>query len=166
MKKSIEFTQEEIDIIIKMYNKENLSTVDIGKKFKVGQYTILNVLRRSKIKIKNIRSAHKYEEIYFNDLKSIERNAKNRNISFNISIEYLWELYIAQNRKCNLSRIPIKFDSECRLSDGTASLDRISSSNGYIEGNVQWIHKDINLMKNYFNQDFFIDICKKIAYYN
>ncbi len=29
----------------------------------------------------------------------------------------------------------------------TASVDRIDSSKGYIEGNVRWIHKDVNRMK-------------------
>jgi hypothetical protein len=45
----------------------------------------------------------------------------------------------------------------------TASLDRIDSSKGYCEDNVQWVHKDINRMKNTFDQDYFISLCKLIA---
>jgi len=45
----------------------------------------------------------------------------------------------------------------------TASLDRIDSSKGYVKGNLQWVHKDINMMKNHYNQKYFIEICKKVA---
>jgi hypothetical protein len=53
-----------------------------------------------------------------------------------------------------------------KLNLTTASLDRIDSSKGYIEGNVQWIHKHINKMKNNFNESYFIEICKKISQKN
>jgi hypothetical protein len=42
-------------------------------------------------------------------------------------------------------------------------LDRVDSSKGYIEGNVQWVHKTINLMKQSFNQKEFIHFCKLVA---
>lgn len=47
--------------------------------------------------------------------------------------------------------------------DSTASLDRIDSSKDYTIGNVQWIHKSINLMKNVIPQDIFVEWCVKIA---
>ena len=37
------------------------------------------------------------------------------------------------------------------------SLDRIDSSKGYEENNVQWVHKDINLMKNKYDNKYFIE---------
>jgi archaellum component FlaC len=43
------------------------------------------------------------------------------------------------------------------------SLDRIDSKLGYIEGNVQWLHKDVNYMKQEYSQEYYIDICKKVA---
>jgi len=49
------------------------------------------------------------------------------------------------------------------LSKSTASVDRIDSNKGYIKGNVQFVHKDINLMKNVLNIEYFIEMCKKIA---
>lgn len=48
----------------------------------------------------------------------------------------------------------------------TASLDRIDSSKGYIKGNIQWIYKDLNLIKQNFEQKYFIDLCNKIANFN
>lgn len=47
--------------------------------------------------------------------------------------------------------------------DGTASLDRIDSSKGYVEGNVHWVHKDINIMKWDFPLETFIKMCKFVA---
>lgn len=93
------------------------------------------------------------------------KGAKERNIEFSISMEYAWNLFIKQNQKCALTN-----DDICmyRLfsSKQTASLDRIDNSKGYIEGNVQWIHKWINFMKSDFSQEEFIEICKKVVAHN
>jgi len=40
----------------------------------------------------------------------------------------------------------------------TASLDRIDSSIGYTEENVQWIHKDINSLKSNFQESEFFKL--------
>ena len=45
----------------------------------------------------------------------------------------------------------------------TASLDRIDSNKGYTKDNVQFVHKDINWMKQDFEQNKFIEYCKKVA---
>jgi hypothetical protein len=42
-------------------------------------------------------------------------------------------------------------------------LDRIDSSKGYIVGNVQWVHKHVNVMKNIFSQEMFIFICNQVS---
>ena len=87
-------------------------------------------------------------------------------IDFTISIEYAWEVFLSQDRKCALSGEVLLFEHE----DGikvrnfkTASLDRIDSGLGYVEGNVQWVHKDINLMKGRLNQDLFHEWCHKVS---
>mgnify|MGYP007044016634 CR=1 FL=1 len=65
-----------------------------------------------------------------------------------------------------MSGLPIliaKTNKERKLGINTASLDRIDSSKGYIEGNVQWVHKDINWMKQDFNEEYFIFLCSEIT---
>lgn len=94
---------------------------------------------------------------FFNKIKKC---AKSRNIPFNVSIEYLQTLFDSQNYKCALSGIDIYIETS-RIK--TASLDRIDSSKGYIEGNVQWVHKDINNMKMGLDENSFIFYCKKIS---
>lgn len=83
--------------------------------------------------------------------------AKKRGIPFRVSIKTAWVKYVEQNGKCNLSGVDIEF------SDKTASLDRIDSSKGYTKDNIQWVHKDINLMKWVFSQNVFIDLCHLVS---
>lgn len=49
----------------------------------------------------------------------------------------------------------------CRM-DQTASLDRIDSNFGYTETNVQWVHKELNIMKWNLTDKSFVDWCEKI----
>lgn len=81
----------------------------------------------------------------------------------NITIEYIWDLFLKQDRKCALSGIILVFPKHGKDRLYTASLDRIDSFKGYIVDNVQWVHKDINIMKNKFSQEYFIEICKLIS---
>lgn len=94
----------------------------------------------------------------------IKNRAERRGYLIEISIEYAWNLYLQQNKKCALSGLPISFaNSNKKSSETTASLDRIDSSKGYIEGNVQWVHKHVNIMKNIYEQNYFISLCKLIT---
>lgn len=107
-----------------------------------------------------------YGEISANFFASIRNGAKYRKIDFNITIEELWELFLKQNRKCALSGLLLKFKTSNSICDGTASLDRIDSSKTYSIDNVQWIHKDINFMKQEFSQQQFFNYCKEIVAHN
>jgi len=80
---------------------------------------------------------------------------------FSLDIKFGWELFEAQNRKCALTGLPIYFD-KC-TGNTTASLDRIDSTLGYEKDNVQWVHKDVNKMKNVYSVEYFIKICKLVA---
>lgn len=43
------------------------------------------------------------------------------------------------------------------------SIDRIDSSVGYVEGNMQWVHKDVNRMKQEFSESYFIETCRLVC---
>ena len=78
-------------------------------------------------------------------------------------------IYIAQDMKCALSGIPIVFANSMKLvqsGNTTASIDRKDSNIGYIEDNVQWVHKDINMMKQKMSNSELIKYCKLIVEYN
>lgn len=107
-------------------------------------------------------------EISGNIWDSIKRGAdgsKGRGeIKFSITIEYAWELFLRQERLCALSGLLLHFpETTTKTNSRTASLDRIDSSKGYIEGNVQWVHKDINKMKNCLEESYFVELCEMVA---
>lgn len=85
-----------------------------------------------------------------------------RHIPVIVTMRYAWDLFLIQNRKCALSGIELCFPKG-RSNNGTASIDRIDSSHGYIEDNIQWVHKSVNLMKNRLPQKDFIEFCKLVA---
>lgn len=100
---------------------------------------------------------------YFTRLLS---GAKKRKHPFNITIEYLWKLFLKQERKCALSGLPLDFTyGRNHHHKGTASVDRIDSTKGYIENNVQWVHKDINWMKQDYSNEYFLKLCNIINEY-
>lgn len=83
--------------------------------------------------------------------------AQIRNLECSLTIVELQDQWEKQKGICALSGLPIAIKQD-------ASIDRIDSKRGYILGNVQWVHKDVNLMKNHFDQTYFIEMCRRIAY--
>lgn len=67
------------------------------------------------------------------------------------------DLIEEQNFQCALTGLPISFTPR------TASLDRIDSRKPYQVGNMQWVHKDVNVMKNGYDLNYFIRFCKLVA---
>jgi hypothetical protein len=108
-----------------------------------------------------------YEEMTGSFLSQWRHGAKTRNLKITITLEQLWSLYLIQDRKCALTGLPIDFvtppSTTFRQTHGTASIDRIDSKAGYVFGNVQWVHRDVNRMKLEYPQDYFIKICKLIS---
>lgn len=98
----------------------------------------------------------------------IKSKALERNLEFNLSQQFLWDLLVQQNFKCKLSGIQIYISTKIKNGNPdfnfiTASLDRIDSKKGYFIGNVQWVHKDINKMKMDFPNEYFIQMCVEIS---
>ena len=99
-----------------------------------------------------------YEDLAGDYWARLRRGAKNRKIDFSISIEFAWELFLKQNKKCALTGWDIIMGKGIQ----TASLDRIDSKQPYSESNIQWVHKDINRMKLNYEENYLFKICKSI----
>ena len=102
-------------------------------------------------------------EIHQSVLTKIRDDAKIRKLEFGLTLEYLWSLFVGQNKKCNLTGDILCFGQTCRDTSRTASLDRIDPDKGYVEGNVQWVHKNVNFAKQSMTQNQFVSMCKKVA---
>jgi hypothetical protein len=87
--------------------------------------------------------------------------AETRGIEWALSLDLLWEIFLRQKRVCALSGLPIGWASVGQ--NHTASIDRIDSREGYVEGNVQLVHKDVNMMKQSFSQARFLELCCAVA---
>lgn len=108
-----------------------------------------------------------YKDIDGKYWRNIIASAKRRNLDFSIDLEYVWGLYESQNKRCAISGLPISFKYEGnRKIKRTASIDRIDSYEGYVKGNVQWLHQDINYMKRKLKDSDFIELCKSVAQHN
>lgn len=103
-----------------------------------------------------------------------KHNAEKRGYEFKVSQDFLWKLFQKQNGLCKLSGLPLTLKSVFKTNPNskgshidrtrlTASIDRIDSSKGYTEDNVQWIHKVINIMKGNLSDNDFIYFCKSVS---
>lgn len=97
---------------------------------------------------------------------SMVAGAKTREISLSITIFQAWDKFLSQNGLCAITGLSLYFPSYPRGTDGTASLDRIESSLGYDDYNIQWVHKDINRMKSYFTDEYFVNMCQQAVSYS
>ncbi len=81
--------------------------------------------------------------------------ANTRKIAWNLTIK---EFESGFTGKCSLTGWEISMS----YSNQTASLDRIDSSKPYELGNIQWVHKMVNMSKNRYSQNEFIEMCKAV----
>lgn len=173
------------DFLDEQYNDLNKSLEQIAQENNVHRSTVLKKMKEHDIKRRigknpNPQMSKKcnlagftmrfkgYEGIPGYYLYRLKRATEEVNRNFEVTPKFLWELFLKQNKKCAISGIEIKF---CPINephdrkDTTASLDRIDSSKGYTEDNVQWVHKKVNSLKSNFTDKEFIEWCKIITDY-
>lgn len=103
-----------------------------------------------------------FKEIYGSRWAGWRCGAQARNLEFSITPEYGWRVFLKQGRRCALTGLPLEFGNSY-VKSLSASLDRKDSRKGYIKGNVQWVHKTINLMKRAMPDKEFIEWCRHVS---
>lgn len=120
---------------------------------------------------KETRGAHSphwrgHGEISGTAWNAVVAGASQRSLPMKITIEEAWSLFLAQERRCALSGVELTFGTgNLARCPRTASLDRKDSSLGYVRGNCQWVHKDVNVMKMAMPENEFFLWCHTIASY-
>ena len=106
-----------------------------------------------------------YRNIRISWFNRYKTQAQIRNYEFTITIDHVADLMEKHNFKCALSKLDISFPEQGTVNDGSmrASIDRIDSSKGYTPDNIQIITKKINMMKQQYSQEEFIEMCKLVA---
>lgn len=105
---------------------------------------------------------HRY---FTSDLVQDCKDAAKRDIPLLIERDAAYRLLVAQGFRCALSGLEISITRRTHRgkSDNTASLDRIDSGKPYEEGNLQWLHKDVNKMKFDLPQARFLELCRLVV---
>jgi hypothetical protein len=89
--------------------------------------------------------------------------AKKYNMTFDLTVENLIDLYNKQKGKCYYSGDILSFSSN---NNNVLSIDRINSEKGYTIDNVVFCTAIINSMKNVLSIENFINIINKIYSHN
>jgi hypothetical protein len=98
-------------------------------------------------------------------IASLRNHAKNRNLDHTLldgsmdNNAYLYQLFTGF---CQLSGLEIAFKKYQKNINNVASFDRINPNFGYIKGNVQWVHKEVNELKWDLNNEEFLAFVKDI----
>lgn len=101
------------------------------------------------------------KNVPFSFFSIMKKSASARDYDVDVTIDDIQELWDSSSGCCALSGVPITLST--KKMGCTASIDRIDSSRGYTKDNIQFVHKHVNLMKNHFDQAYFIEMCRKIA---
>jgi hypothetical protein len=107
----------------------------------------------------------KKDDIYL-FLKDRYYGAKNRalkkNITFDINLDFLKELWISQKGLCAISNIKMTHSILEGKLRNNVSIDRIDSKIGYTKDNIQLISNTVNMMKSDMLLEELKDFCNLI----
>lgn len=98
---------------------------------------------------------------YFWSKARLTSSRRSRDIPWDITIEDLDIQWERQQGRCAYTGWPLEFGTNS--TEQTASLDRRDSSGGYTPDNIQFVHKDVNVMKTDLTEDRFLAICRTIT---
>ena len=141
-----------------------VTCINCGKERIINRKDHATRLAKTKCKSCSNKSNHPqgdYKGIRISFFNKFKLSANSRGLDFEIDLDIASNLAEIQNYKCYYSGLELKFNGDFKQI--TASIDRIDSSLGYVEYNVCWVHKDINMMKQQFSEERFIEMCKLVA---
>lgn len=95
----------------------------------------------------------------------IKKSALKKGKEFTITLYDIKDCWIKQNGQCRFSKIKLELPKQHKDLDKPLiiSIDRIDSSIGYVPGNIQIVHKLVNIMKQCQTDEQFINNCKLIS---
>lgn len=101
----------------------------------------------------------------FSTLKNLCTKAKLRNQEYDpeVNWKYLFDIWDSQNGLCAYSGVPLCTETN---HPHKVSLDRIDSKIGYCVGNLQLVSSAVNRMKQEFDEELFLNTCRRIAAYS
>lgn len=92
---------------------------------------------------------------------AVIRKAEERGLTVTTTHDEVANLFEQQQGRCTLTGWEIS-PGRTRGAGRTASLDRIDSTRGYDSGNVQWLHRDVNVAKWELTNGEFVGWCRLV----
>lgn len=142
------------------HNYANLTNAEKSERLKKNK-----TWRDSQIKNGNLK-------VFFTQkLCSYKSSAKKHNLPFDLTTEYLINLFEKQNRKCYYTNSELTLVSfrgsghrAVTLPDYhyQASLDKLDPDKGYVKGNVVWCGWLVNTCKNMLTETQFYEFCETV----
>ncbi len=114
-----------------------LCKCDCGKTSKVKTYYLTKGYSTKCVYCAKHTKRYYSEELPEVTWKRVRRSAAKRNIPLKVTRQEAYSLFLQQNKKCKLTGLDLR--------------------------NVQWIHKDVNRIKNIFDEPYFLSLCRKIV---
>lgn len=119
----------------------------------------------------NIKIGMKYHNCSYLDINQYmsmrcaesKQRAKNKNMDYDLTPEYLIELWEKQDGKCYYSGLPMTYN---KYDIHLVSIDRIDSNKGYTKDNVVLSCWAINSMKNSYTTEEFVGLCQAVVDHN
>ena len=96
-------------------------------------------------------------------LLAAKDRANKHNIPFNITLEYLLDLWDKQRGVCTLSGIKMTHELKTGRTPTNVSIDRIDRTKGYVMGNIQLVCMACNQIKSDMTEDLMYYFCKNIV---
>jgi len=102
-------------------------------------------------------------------LRNASRRSKDKSRDCDLTLDFLKELWESQDGKCPYTGWQMKNlessspNKQLDLTPDRASLDRIDSSKGYIQGNVQFVCYMAQCCKGVFSSEDLINFCEAVV---
>jgi hypothetical protein len=103
------------------------------------------------------------------------RRAANRgdaSQTIEVELDYVYNIGASQDFYCALTGVKLEFTRGGQYwlgkwsNPNSCTIDRIDSSKGYVEGNIQLITWKANCIKQHLDNGEFVEFCKDVAHYN
>jgi hypothetical protein len=160
LEKNKQYYQQNTQLVANQHKQYRAKNLDKCRQISTCYYE-QNKTKEDFVKIKKQRSKHYYEHHKQEILEKAKRRnqknpmrtclayikhrAKQRNQEFNLTEQYLKQIW---TDTCPVFGTKLEFLKHNNALQTTASLDRIDPTKGYVEGNVQWLSLKANIIKN------------------
>lgn len=95
-------------------------------------------------------------------LNGSKTRAHSKSLPFNLTLDYLKEMYEEQEGLCAVTNKPFCFTSHPtkHVADkDSVSLDRVDPKLGYTQGNVRFVTFQVNCAKGFYTDEEFYEMC-------